>query len=210
MDELNAVFPKTIAPDCGAKAILVDIREIRKVVSENWNGFFVKEEEMINLYDGTKVAIVTIWTGPSLARLTEVMAQHGIEYQKAEAADKAWEAGFNLEYINGFSPVTLETFKMDGRSRVKGTKERFHEMFGASLRLYTTIYCKTFAAEDATLASLRAEGFPGGVISVSKDTTVAAFEEMVGWEFGMGVQVANADDTKLADNNLTLGEAGKA
>ena len=38
---------------------------------------------------------------------------------------------------------------------------------------------------------------------------VGNFEKKVAELYGIGVQVANADDTKLADNTVTLCQAGK-
>ena len=40
-------------------------------------------------------------------------------------------------------------------------------------------------------------------------STVGKFEEEFAATWGIGVQVANADDTKLADNGATLVAAGK-
>ena len=36
---------------------------------------------------------------------------------------------------------------------VAGLKKRFKDTFGCSLRVYTTPQCKSYAKEDATLAS---------------------------------------------------------
>ena len=49
----------------------------------------------------------------------------------------------------------MAEFKLDGRMTVKGLKENFKKCFGASLRVYTTPSCKTFADDKATLASIR-------------------------------------------------------
>jgi hypothetical protein len=38
---------------------------------------------------------------------------------------------------------------------------------------------------------------------------VGNFEKKVAELFGIGVQVANADDSKLADNSITLTASGK-
>ena len=51
----------------------------------------------------------------------------------------------------------MADFKIDGRMKVKGLKEKFKETFGLTLRVYTTTNCKSPAKDDATLASIRAE-----------------------------------------------------
>jgi len=103
----------------------------------------------------------------------------------------------------------MADFKIDGRMKVKGLKENFKKTFGCSLRVYTTISCKTPAKEDATLASIRAEGAKGGEIVVGSNIRVGNFEKKVAELYGIGVQVANAANTKLSDNDITLAAAGK-
>ena len=70
--------------------------------------------------------------------------------------------------------------------------------------------CKgAFADDEATLASIRAEGFKGGELVVKGNMQVGNFEKKVAELYGIGVQVANADDSKLTDNTDTLCQAGK-
>jgi hypothetical protein len=59
------------------------------------------------------------------------------------------------------------------------------------------------------LASIRAEGAKGGELAVKGNMQVGNFEKKVAEMYGIGVQVANADDSKLADNSATLVGAGK-
>ena len=104
----------------------------------------------------------------------------------------------------------MADFKLDGRMKVKSLKENFKKCFGASLRVYKSETCKGAMADDnATLASLRAEGTKGGELTVGGNLRVGNFEKKIAELYGIGVQVANADDTKLADNETTLVGAGK-
>jgi hypothetical protein len=103
----------------------------------------------------------------------------------------------------------MAELSLDGRKKVKGLKEDFKKCFGASLRVYTTPACKTPAKEDATLASLRAEGKPGGACTFGGNLRVGNFENKVAELYGIGVQVATPDDKKLAPNDITLAAAGK-
>ena len=104
----------------------------------------------------------------------------------------------------------MAEFKLDGRMKVKSLKENFKKCFGASLRVYKSESCKgAFADENATLASIRAEGKKGGELTVGGNLRVGNFEKKIAELYGIGVQVANADDSKLADNDITLVAAGK-
>lgn len=57
----------------------------------------------------------------------------------------------------------MAEFTLNGRTKVKTLKANFKENFGATLRVYKSATCKgAFADDDATLASIRAEGAKGG------------------------------------------------
>ena len=61
----------------------------------------------------------------------------------------------------------MAEFKLDGRMKVKTLKENYKKNFGGTLRVYKSVTCKgAMADEDATLASLRAEGKKGGELTV--------------------------------------------
>ena len=102
----------------------------------------------------------------------------------------------------------MADFSLDGRIKVKTLKANFKKAFGASLRVYTTPTCKTPADDEKTLAALRAEGYKGGELVIGSNLKVGNFEKKIADLYGIGVQVANADDTKLADNDITLSKVG--
>ena len=104
----------------------------------------------------------------------------------------------------------MAEFSLDGRTKVKTLKANFKKNFGATLRVYKAVSCKcAFADDEATLASIRGEGAKGGELLVRGNMQVGNFEKKVAEMYGIGVQVANADDTKLADNSITIAAAGK-
>ena len=104
----------------------------------------------------------------------------------------------------------MAEFTLNGRTKVKTLKANFKENFGATLRVYKSVTCKgAFADEDATLASIRAEGAKGGELVVKGNMQVGNFEKKVAELYGIGIQVADKADSKLADNNITLVAAGK-
>lgn len=104
----------------------------------------------------------------------------------------------------------MADIKINGRTTVRKLKEEFKKAFGSSLRVYMNPSCKGKLANDsATLASIRAEGAKGGELTVGGAKRVGNFEKEFVETWGIGVQVANANDTKLADNDATLVQAGK-
>jgi len=104
----------------------------------------------------------------------------------------------------------MAELKINGRTTVRKLKTDFKEAFGSSLRVYMSPTCKGKMADDAaTLASIRAEGAKGGELSVKGNKIVGNFETEFAQNWGIGVQVANADDTALASNDVTLCAAAK-
>lgn len=103
----------------------------------------------------------------------------------------------------------MADFKLDGRMKVKTLKANFKKGFGASLRVYTTTTCKTPADDEKTLAALRAEGYKGGELVVGGNLRVGNFEKKIAELYGIGVKVADKEDKKLADKEITLVAAGK-
>ena len=104
----------------------------------------------------------------------------------------------------------MAEFKLDGRMKVKTLKANFKENFGSTLRVYKSVSCKGgFADDNATLASLRAEGKTGGELTVGGNLRVGNFEKKIAELYGIGVQVANPDDTALSNNDITLAAAGR-
>ncbi len=108
LEDLRKAFPDSLNPDSGVRINFVDMKEIKTSQSEQWDGFFSKEDEILHLNDGTEVALVKMWTKPSFERLASHAEQYGIEIAKLEEAEKGAgkKGGFRLEYLNGFVPST--------------------------------------------------------------------------------------------------------
>ena len=98
----------------------------------------------------------------------------------------------------------MADFTFDGRTKVKTIKAQFKENFNATLRVYTTVDCTELADDEATLASIRTTGFAGGELKVKGNMKVATFERKMAELYGIGVQVANADNSEFADDTATL------
>ena len=99
----------------------------------------------------------------------------------------------------------MADFNIDGRMKVKTLKANFKKAFGSTLRVYTTKACKQFA----NVAEIRDPKAAGGKLSVGGNTQVGTFENKLSEMYGIGVQVASPDDSKLVDNKITLTSSGK-
>ena len=99
---------------------------------------------------------------------------------------------------------------LKGNMKVKTLKDDFKKAFGATLRVYKSATCKgRFADEDSTLAAIRAEGAKGGELAIKGNMLVGNFEKKIAEMYGIGVQVANADDSALAPDDVTISAAGR-
>ncbi|MCQ2198722.1 MAG: hypothetical protein MJZ19_11210 [Paludibacteraceae bacterium] len=106
---------------------------------------------------------------------------------------------------------------INGRLSVKGLKAKFKEAFGLTLRVYQpkadgTINTGRGAVqvkdESVTLASLAGQKCTDE-LKAAGNTKVGNFEDKFEQLFHIGVQVANADDSALANNDDTLAAAAK-
>jgi len=110
----------------------------------------------------------------------------------------------------------MENFKVDGRMTVRSLKDKFKEAFGATLRVYQGNNAGRGArfADDAkrlgevadereTLAGL-------GEFEVTPEMTIGDFEKAFQEKFDIAVQVADANDEKLLENDTKILEAKNA
>lgn len=122
MEDLEKAFPKELNPDSGVKINFVRAGE--KGTDANWDGFFQKEDELLTMGDGQKVAVVKMWTKPSFERLVAHAAQYGIEIAQFEEAEGGGKKGsFRLEYLNGYVPPKPKVAEKIVEQVVKKTVE---------------------------------------------------------------------------------------
>ena len=100
----------------------------------------------------------------------------------------------------------MADFSISGKMKVKTLKANFKEEYGSTLRVYNG---KKFADDDATLASIRKEDAKGGEVKINGKMLIGNFEKKILEEFGIRIQVASPDDSKLADDSITLTASGK-
>lgn len=94
LEQLKIVFPNETAPDKGVKELFVS-PEIAKEHNEKMNLYFSKEEELISLGDGTRIALATMWTKPSFERIAKIASENLIEIEKLDMSPN--KVGFELE-----------------------------------------------------------------------------------------------------------------
>ncbi len=113
LDDFKKAFPDSLNPDSGVKINFVNLKDVKKAQPEKWNGFFTDPECLLNLADGTQVAVVSMWTKPSFERLVAKAANYGIEIASFEAAEKGIgkKGGYRLEYLNGYVPPVAASGK---------------------------------------------------------------------------------------------------
>lgn len=91
-------------------------------------------------------------------------------------------------------------------SSVKSVKKQFQKEFDCNIRIYKG---NKFADDDLKISELTSSEDFTDSIKLGARSRVKNVEEYFKNKFGIKVQISNADDTKLADNDLTLAQAGK-
>lgn len=95
---------------------------------------------------------------------------------------------------------------ISGRMKVKSLKADFKKAFGSTLRIYNGA---KFADDDATLASIRKGDAKGGEVKAHGATKVGNFEKAIMENYGIRIQIASPDDSKLCSDDITLSASGK-
>ncbi len=100
----------------------------------------------------------------------------------------------------------MATINVTKASSVQSIKRQFSEEFNCNIRIYKG---NKFADDKTKISELSKTDNPGGKLELGARSRVNNVERYFMEEFGIKVQISNADDTKLADNSMTLTQAGK-
>jgi len=101
----------------------------------------------------------------------------------------------------------MSDLKISGHMKIKTLKANFKAEFGSTLRVYSGV---KFADDDATIGKISSLTIKAGSeVSANGHKKVGNFEKELHEVFGIKVQVASPDDSKLVDNELTLSQSGK-
>jgi hypothetical protein len=100
----------------------------------------------------------------------------------------------------------MATIKVTKASSVQSIKSQFSKEFSCNIRIYNG---NKFADDKMKISDLSKTDNPGGDLELGARSRVENVEKYFNETFGIKVQISNADDTKLAGNELTLTQAGK-
>lgn len=100
----------------------------------------------------------------------------------------------------------MATIKVTKSSSVQSIKSQFSKEFSCNIRIYNGI---KFADDKMKISDLSKTDNPGGTLELGARSRVENVEKYFKETFGIKVQIANASDTKLAGNEMTLTQAGK-
>jgi len=101
----------------------------------------------------------------------------------------------------------MAKIKVTKSSSVKSIKYQFNQDTGATLRIYNGI---RFADDSMKIMDLSKVDDPRGELEIRGHTKVGNVEKFFSETFGIKVQIANSDNTKLASNDMTLSKAKNA
>ncbi|MDE6370519.1 MAG: OmpA family protein [Duncaniella sp.] len=103
LEDLRKAFPNSICPDKGVSENFLPVEEAEKF-NDKMSLYFAKPDEVIELHDGSKIALSQVWSKPSFDRMVEQGKLYDIEVAEFEKTMKGEKGGYRLEYLNGYVP----------------------------------------------------------------------------------------------------------
>lgn len=101
----------------------------------------------------------------------------------------------------------MATLKVTKATTIKSLKRQFKEEFNCSLVIYKGN--NQVADDSIKILELAKENYSGGELELGARSRVGNVENYFSASFGIKVQIKSADASKLADNDMTLTQAGK-
>ncbi|MBR5644523.1 MAG: OmpA family protein [Salinivirgaceae bacterium] len=103
LDELNAAFPGDLNSANRCDTIFIDVNDAGKFVNAEGKSnyemyFFEKDDELLTLKDGQKVAMQQLWQKEDFDKLVEWVKQYDIEVVECKPIEGFQKGGFTLEY----------------------------------------------------------------------------------------------------------------
>lgn len=99
----------------------------------------------------------------------------------------------------------MSIIKVTKASTVKSIKAQFKKDFSCSIRIYNGA---KFADDSTKICELSKTENSTGELEIGARSRVENVENYFMEKFGIKIQIANANDTKLANNSMTLTQAG--
>lgn len=101
----------------------------------------------------------------------------------------------------------MSTIRVTKATTVKSLKRQFKEDFNCSIVMYKGN--NHIADDDVKILELAKDNYSGGELELGARSRVGNVENYFQESFGIKVQIKNSDASKLADNDMTLTQAGK-
>ena len=98
--DLQKAFPKSLNPKSFTDNIIVPEKETIGFEKQ----FFEKEDELVVLKNGEKLALVELWTKEDFDAICEHAKQYGIEVAEIEGTKPFEKGSFELKYLDGYIP----------------------------------------------------------------------------------------------------------
>jgi len=101
----------------------------------------------------------------------------------------------------------MADFKISGKMKIKTLRENFTKQFGSTIRVYSGA---SFASDDMTVGKIATKTVKNGQdVNANGRILVKNFEEQMKNVYGIKIQVATSDDSKLVSNDISLTASGK-
>jgi len=98
--DLRRAFPKSLNPKSFTEHLIVPEKETKGQEKQ----FFEREDELIVLKTGERLALVEVWSKDDFDAICEHAKQYGIEVAEFEGTKPFEKGSFELEYLNDFVP----------------------------------------------------------------------------------------------------------
>ena len=103
LEELNKAFPGDLNSANRCDTIFIDVSDAEKFVNAEGKSnyemfFFEKEDELLTLKSGQKVAMQQLWQKEDFDKLVEWVKQYNIEVAECKPIEGFQKGGFTLEY----------------------------------------------------------------------------------------------------------------
>ena len=100
LSDLQSAFPKSLNPKSFTDNIIVSEKETKGQEKQ----FFEREDELIVLKNGERLALVEVWPKEDYDAISEHAKQYGIEVAKIEESKPFEKGSYELEYLDDFVP----------------------------------------------------------------------------------------------------------
>ena len=113
--DLQEAFPKSLNPKSFGEQIVVPVEKTQGHEKQ----FFEREDELIVLKSGKKLALVELWQKDDFDAICEHAKQFGIEVAEMEKTTSFEKGSYELEYLNNFVPPAENTKIVNKKCKCK-------------------------------------------------------------------------------------------